>query len=50
MEAKIKVLVILGATGVGKTKLSIFLARKFNGEIISADALQVYKVDLTLFD
>lgn len=38
-----KVLVIVGPTGVGKTKLSIFLAKKFNGEIISGDSIQVYK-------
>jgi tRNA dimethylallyltransferase len=35
--------VILGTTGVGKTKLSIELSQKFNGEVINADALQVYK-------
>lgn len=33
--------VILGSTGVGKTKLSIELARRFDGEIISADSMQV---------
>lgn len=38
-----KVLVIVGPTGVGKTKLSIELAKKFNGEIINADSTQVYK-------
>ncbi|ORX59109.1 tRNA isopentenyltransferase [Piromyces finnis] len=37
------VVVILGTTGVGKTKLSIELCQKFNGEIINADALQVYQ-------
>ncbi|XP_038105577.1 tRNA dimethylallyltransferase isoform X1 [Culex quinquefasciatus] len=35
--------VILGSTGVGKTKLSIELARRFDGEIISADSMQVYR-------
>ncbi len=40
---KNKVIVILGPTGVGKTKLSIELAKKFNGEIINADSMQVYK-------
>jgi len=34
---------ILGPTAVGKTKLSVQLANKFNGEIISADSRQVYK-------
>lgn len=38
-----KVLVIAGPTGVGKTALSIKLAQKFNGEIISGDSLQVYR-------
>ncbi|MGM0138715.1 tRNA dimethylallyltransferase [Enterococcus sp. DIV0755b] len=38
-----KVLVIAGPTGVGKTALSIQLAKKFNGEIISGDSLQVYR-------
>ncbi len=38
-----KVIVIAGPTGVGKTKLSIELAKKFNGEIINADATQVYR-------
>ena len=36
-----KLIVILGSTAVGKTKLSIELAKKFNGEIISADSMQV---------
>lgn len=34
---------IVGPTGVGKTKLSITLAKKFNAIIINADAMQVYK-------
>lgn len=38
-----KIIVILGPTGVGKTKMSIELAKKFNGEIINADSTQVYK-------
>ena len=33
--------VILGSTGTGKTKLSIELAKKFGGEIINADSMQV---------
>lgn len=37
------VIVIVGPTGVGKTKLSIELAKKINGEIINADSTQVYK-------
>ncbi|EOI02992.1 tRNA dimethylallyltransferase [Enterococcus moraviensis ATCC BAA-383] len=38
-----KVLVIVGPTAVGKTSLSIELAKKLNGEIISGDSMQVYK-------
>lgn len=37
-----KVLVIAGPTAVGKTSLSIELAKRFNGEIISGDSMQVY--------
>jgi len=40
---KQKLVVILGPTASGKTDLSIRLAKKFNGEIISADSRQVYK-------
>lgn len=38
-----KVVVITGPTGVGKTKYSIELAKKFNSEIINADASQIFK-------
>ena len=38
-----KIIVIVGPTGVGKTKLSIMLAKKYNGEIINADSMQIYK-------
>ena len=38
-----KVLVILGSTASGKSALAVKLAKKFNGEIISADSRQVYK-------
>lgn len=37
------VIVITGPTAVGKTKLSVELAKKLNGEIINADSTQVYK-------
>ena len=37
------ILAILGPTGVGKTKLSIELAKKYNAIIINCDAMQVYK-------
>lgn len=38
-----KVIVILGPTGVGKTRLSVMLAHAINGEIINGDSTQVYK-------
>jgi len=38
-----KLVVILGPTASGKTKISLKLAKKFNGEIVSADSRQVYK-------
>lgn len=37
------VIVVVGPTGVGKTKLSIELAKKLNGEVVNADSTQVYK-------
>jgi tRNA dimethylallyltransferase len=38
-----KLLVILGATAVGKSALAVELARAYNGEVISADSRQVYR-------
>lgn len=38
-----KLIVILGPTASGKTNLSIKLAKKFNGEVVSADSRQVYR-------
>lgn len=40
---KEKILVIVGPTASGKSDLAVFLAKKFDGEIISADSRQVYK-------
>ena len=37
------VIVVVGPTGVGKTKLSIELAKRLNGEVINADSTQVYR-------
>jgi tRNA dimethylallyltransferase len=36
-------IILTGPTSVGKTSLSIALAKAVNGEIISADSMQVYK-------
>ncbi|MEK7552505.1 MAG: tRNA (adenosine(37)-N6)-dimethylallyltransferase MiaA, partial [Patescibacteria group bacterium] len=38
-----KMVVVLGPTAVGKSALAVRLAKKFNGEIISADSRQVYR-------
>jgi tRNA dimethylallyltransferase len=40
---KPKIIFITGPTASGKTSLALFLAKKFNGEIINADSRQVYK-------
>ncbi|KIW20582.1 tRNA dimethylallyltransferase [Exophiala spinifera] len=37
------VVVVIGATGTGKSKLAVDLATRFNGEIINGDAMQMYK-------
>ncbi len=38
-----KIIVICGPTGIGKTAFSIALAKAFNGEIVGADSMQIYK-------
>ena len=46
------VIVILGPTAVGKTKLSVELAKRLDGEIINADSTQIYQdlnIDKVLF-
>lgn len=43
MQRKQKVLIIVGPTASGKSALAVEMARKYNGEIISADSRQVYK-------
>ena len=40
---KIKIICVVGPTASGKTALSVELAKRLNGEIISADSMQVYK-------
>lgn len=38
-----KVIVVVGPTGVGKTKLGVELAKYFNSEVINGDSVQIYK-------
>lgn len=41
--SKIGMLVVCGATASGKTKLAVDLAKQFDGEVVSADSMQIYK-------
>lgn len=43
MSNRSKVLIVLGATATGKSELGIRLAQKWDGEILSADSMQVYR-------
>ncbi|MBF0714333.1 tRNA (adenosine(37)-N6)-dimethylallyltransferase MiaA [Gemella sp. GH3] len=43
MKKKIPIIAIVGATAVGKTELSIEIAKEYNCEIISIDSVQIYK-------
>lgn len=47
MRTKPKVIVICGPTASGKTGLSVKLAQKMDGEIVSCDSMQIYK-DMTI--
>jgi len=38
-----RIIAIVGPTGIGKSRLALYLAGRFNGEIISADSRQVYR-------
>lgn len=38
-----RVLIVCGPTATGKTKLAVSLAKRFNGELVSADSRQIYK-------
>ena len=40
---RVPIVVVLGATGAGKSKLALEIAQKYGGEVISADAMQMYK-------
>ncbi len=42
-SSKSKIVVVLGPTATGKSDLAVKIAKKFNGEVISADSRQVYK-------
>lgn len=42
-KQKDKIIVLMGPTAVGKTNLSIEIAKRFNGEVISGDSMQIYK-------
>jgi tRNA dimethylallyltransferase len=37
------VIYVLGTTGVGKSKIAIEIAKRFSGEIVNADSMQIYK-------
>ncbi|VDO56774.1 unnamed protein product, partial [Onchocerca flexuosa] len=43
MSRKKPLIIILGCTGTGKSDLGIAVAKNFNGEVISADSMQIYK-------
>lgn len=43
MKKKKPLFILVGPTAIGKTSLSVELAKKLNGEIISADSMQIYK-------
>ena len=38
-----KIILLYGPTASGKSRLSIDIAKKFNGEIVNADSMQIYK-------
>lgn len=38
-----RVIVVIGPTSVGKTKMGVELAKAMNGEVISGDSMQIYK-------
>ncbi|WMJ23107.1 tRNA (adenosine(37)-N6)-dimethylallyltransferase MiaA [Paludicola sp. MB14-C6] len=40
---KIPIIVVVGPTASGKTSLAVHVAKKYNGEVISADSMQIYK-------
>ena len=40
---KKKVIAVVGATASGKTDMGVMLAKEFDGEVVSADSMQIYK-------
>ena len=38
-----KIILVVGATASGKSQIAVNLAKRFNGEIVSCDSMQVYK-------
>ena len=38
-----KIVCVVGPTACGKTTLGVLLAKKFNGEVVSADSMQIYR-------
>ena len=44
MPEKIPLLVICGPTASGKTRLAVDLALAYDGEVVSADSMQIFKV------
>ena len=42
MDKKIPVIAVIGPTASGKTGLAVAIAKKFGGEVVSADSMQIY--------
>ena len=38
-----KILCVVGPTACGKTRMGILLARRYNGEVVSVDSMQIYR-------
>ena len=47
MDKKIPVIAVIGPTASGKTGLAVEIAKKFGGEVVSADSMQIYS-ELTI--
>ncbi|MEG0691746.1 MAG: isopentenyl transferase family protein, partial [Oscillospiraceae bacterium] len=42
-QTKIPLIVVVGPTASGKTEIAISIAKRYNGEVVSADSMQIYK-------